>query len=352
MENDESTLKKEDANFYQESLWEIRTIRNFCEWVSLWQKSETKEQKLGLLHVGFIVSLQRFSIFEKKYDEIDRLIPYFAIANGWDDDCLLELLEDGSKKYFVGYDKLGSRITKMPKELRQEVARKAFNMLCLNYFSKVELMVSGRRGDEFARDWEEAITSERLFPVIQNFFMVQKGILNKIEIRNLSSGKERRSHNEQQAVEFLLNLARFIWGRKKLSEPYYPNKDEEKKYRKYLSELCVRIDLAKPWMIEILNYIDRLDVLQKWMLDLDETCLKKLKEIALRNELSEYDHSHFVKKSRPVANLDEACYVGSRAAWFLKEHELKKREHARLKGIREAEEKIAEANSRIKELAG
>lgn len=61
-------------------------------------------------------------------------------------------------------------------------------------------------------------------------------------------------------------------------------------------------------------------------------------------------HRHPVLNDRPVATLDEACYVGSMTAWFLEEYELRKREHNRLELILEAERQKEEADQQIKKL--
>jgi hypothetical protein len=101
-------------------------------------------------------------------------------------------------------------------------------------------------------------------------------------------------------------------------------------------------------MIEVLAQLDRLDILKKWLLELDAACLAKLKEIAFRNKLDKYERD----EERNVATLDEACYLGSKSAWLLKEYELKKRESGRLSKIREARQRKAEADQTIAELSG
>jgi hypothetical protein len=111
-----------------------------------------------------------------------------------------------------------------------------------------------------------------------------------------------------------------------------------------------RLEIAQPWMIEVLNWLGRLNVLERWILELSETCLAKLKEIALRSKLSEYHPQHQVKKSRTVLTVDEACFVGSPAGWLLKRRELMERVHARLTAIREAERERDAAEQKLEEL--
>ncbi|MGC9599355.1 MAG: hypothetical protein ABSE18_03155 [Minisyncoccia bacterium] len=301
----------------------------------------------SLLHVGFSISLEQRHDGEKKYDRIDRIMFYLIIADGWADRYLLQLPTDGSKEYDLGYDSNGRRIQKTQSDLRHQLARKAFDMLCLNFF-KAELLEGGRYGDRFNEFWEGTVVSERLFPIIQNFFRVEKRRFdNGVEIRNLPY-REEQSHNEQQALDFLLNLANFIWKWKEPGTQWYDasKKDEAEKR---IAATRVRVDAAKPWMVEVFAQLERIDVLREWILELDEACLAKLKEIALRNELKTSYHP--VTKNRLAATIDEACYVGSKAAWFLKEYDLRAKEHKRLEAIREAEQKKAALDREIEKLA-
>jgi len=349
-----STLKgaEKEEEIHTTLTREIHPICNLAEFFVRWQAAKTFEEMLGLLHVGFNVSLGRGQYGEKEYDEIDRLIFYFTIADKWVDKYLLRLPKDGDTEYVVGYDlKTGYVIKKKLSELRQELARKAFDMLCTNFFSRIELLGGGRNGNDFADKWEETIVSERFFPIILNFFRTEKERFgDDIVIRNLSRRYDKRSHNERQAVEFLLNLAKFLWGWKEPEPNELPyDNNEKRKYLEYLAALRSRVDGAKPWMIEILTQLDELDVLRKWTLELNVACIAKLEEIALRNEFSE--HLHPVVKTRPVDTIEEACYLGSNAGWFLKFHELKTREYRRLNAILEAERGKIEADRTIEKLS-
>lgn len=323
--SEKSTLKDAGAGFHTTLTREIRPIRNWHEWLARWQEAETMEEMLGLLHVGFNASLERGAIWEKTYDKIDRLTFYFTIADGWADSYLLKISEDENKEYQVGYDQDGHVIRESLRKLRHQVARKAFDILCSTNFFRTELLDSENcRGYESRIKWEEMITSERLFPVIQNFFRAERGLFgDRIEIRNLSRWDDKRSHNEQQAVNFLLNLAKFVWEWREYEIPSWYTSEQKDEMKMRNVEMRSRLDSAKPWMVEVLAQLGRLDVLRKWILKLDEVCLTKLKEIALRNKLETY-RQYSVIKDRPVATLDEACYVGSKAAWFLKEHETTK----------------------------
>ncbi|MDE2019333.1 MAG: hypothetical protein KGJ13_03220 [Patescibacteria group bacterium] len=320
---------------------EVRPMNDWAEFLERWQAAATINEMLGILHSGFTVSLGRRSWGEKEYDRIDRILFYLGVADGWADPLSALRKPGESYETMDYYDADGGKSQKSVSDLRQVVAAKAFDMLCVNVFKKADLTGGGRHGEDFNEDWEAVFTADRLFPAIQSFYRSETDpsiYRREVIIRNLVSRRES-SHNEKFAHEFLANLAQFVWGWKE----YWAN-DERKK------EMHARLDPAKPWMTEVLIGMDRLDILRKFILILDDQCLARLRGIAFRNILSQYRNNH-VKADRKVTTLDEACYVGSRAAWFLKEHELIVREDKRLAAIREAEDRREELNQQIRELS-
>jgi len=343
---------KEEVKIHTLLTREVRPIRNWHEWLGYWQKAENLEWMESLLHVGFSISLEKNAHSEKEYDEIDRLIFFFTIADGWTNDDLLAVPYDGGKTYCIGSRNfLGQRKKVTVRELRQQLACKAFDMLCLNFF-KTELMSDEGNGFFFTSVWGQTITSERLFPVIQNFFGVEKPQFRfgRIRIRNLSCRTDKRSHNEQEAVNFLSNLTKFIWGWKGKEREVWSGWEEERKEdeKKRRAEFESRLNSAKPWMIEVLSQLHRLDLLNYWILELDKSCLAALRKIALQSSLEKVFHT--VSEDRLVSTLDEACYAGSEAAWLIKRHELVVREHKRLLAIIEEKQRKEEASQKIKKL--
>lgn len=302
---------------------------------------------LGLLHVGFSVPLRRYEYGEKDYGYVDRLEFYFMIADGWKDSDLLRVSGVGwleERECQVGQDKIGNVLRKRESELRQEIARKAFNMLCHNFF-KEELAVNERdRDDTFGNRWVRKDEFSRLFLIILNFFRAEEGEFRGVYIRNLTRGGRETTHHEKVGVEFLLKLIAFIW---EWEDEVFSWDFQKKERRNTL--LQATIDKAKPWSIEVLAHLGELTFLRKWLLDFDKGSLEKLKEIAMRNTLRSCDH-HSVRKDRPVKTLDEARYLGSPSAWLLAEYELKMKEDKRLRAILRAEEKQEESAREIKKL--
>lgn len=332
--------EKKDDGEKKVAVPKVRPIRNWREFLSLWESTVIFEQKIGLLHVGFNLSLEHWT-GEKEYDEIDRLIFYFINADSWTDYDLLRLPEDSGESFHIRVN--GHSFGKMTCELRQQLAHKAFDMLCVNFFREIKLE---KESGKFNREWEEIIISERLFPVIQNFFRAEEARIGRdIVVRNLSRWNDKRSNNERQAVNFLLNLARFIWEWEERNTYFMPE-PQKSGVEEYDAKVRAKIEAAKPWMIEILSELNRLGALIEYILKLDERCLAKLKEIALRAELC----GVLVAKSRPVTTIEESLYTGSKAALFLKRYEMTMWEYNRLKRIRDAEQQIEEAGRTIQKL--
>jgi hypothetical protein len=340
-----STLKKDPRNEQEELIHnllpqEIRPIANLHEFFIRWQAAKTYEEMLGLLHHGFNISLQRYGLDEKEYDEIDRLVFYFTIADGWYDHRLLKLPKD--KDFYVCIK--GKMGTMSQYTFRQELAKKALNMLCLNFFNAKLIKEVWRGRKTFNPEWGNTIVSKRLFPVIQNFFRIQRSMLfDKKEIRNLPQ-KEKLSHNEKEVVSFIINLATFVWEWEKENEPPYWDLEIEKQCIKMYS----RLNSFKPWLIEVLSFLGQISLLEKWTLELDEACLVKLEKIALRNKLSRFNHP--VTEDRQVTTIEEACYIGSPAAWFLTKHNLTTKNHERLVAIQEAEQRKEVAEQELGDL--
>ena len=317
---------------------EVRPALNLKEFFERWEASRDFDEMLGRLHRGFNVPLER--AYQGKDEYIDFLTFYFSIADGWTYEDNLRSPADEEKRYRTGWEKRGNIEWKTPSEFRQMLARKAFDMLCQNFF-KSKSMVGSHDSEQ------EMEIILKLLPLIQNFFRAEKQRFGEnIVIRNIAARFDRRSPGEEYAINFLLKLANFIWEWQELEVPSWSsNKEAEERQNVELRSL---LDSTKPWMVEVLSCLDRLDILRKWLLALDRPCLAKLKEIAMRNELRV---DRYLFRSRPVATIDEACYIGSKAAWLLKEYELKKSEHQRLMAIHAAQLKKMEAEQELKKLS-
>lgn len=298
---------------------DIRPISNWHEWLIRFQVVETLEGKLGLIHTGFNMPLERMGYAEKNYDETDRIIFYLSVADGWNDYDLLKIPGDEGKEYRVGRDKCGNILIETPCGIRKIIAQKAFNLLCLNFF-KMDILYDVHR-ERFNDEWRDIVVSKRLFPVIQNFFRAEKRWDGEVYIFNLSNNDDK-SHNGHLAINFLLNLARFIWeGWKERDLAIWkPTKCQIiEEHEKNNAELRSRRESAKLWMIEVLSHLNQLGVLRKWLLQLTKPEVTKLKEIAMRKKFTTCTEP--IYEDRPVESIEEAFFLGSSAARLLKEYE-------------------------------
>lgn len=329
---------------------EIRPSHNWAEWLACWRASTTTQQLAGLLHEGFNVGFDRPQYSEQEYCRDERLEFYFSIADGWASGYFqLRSEGDGDKKYFVGYDKHQNGVREQPWKLRQQLAQKAFDMLVRNFFRPQveEAQHSFVRGDN--PPWGVHVVSGRLFPIILSFFRIEANG----EIRNISS-RDDAARGIPHVIDFLLALICFIFKWEEQRIESWTLKSEE--VARQNVEIRQRIDSAKPWAIEVLVCLNKLNLLWEMhpshrfgeFVGLDDVCLAKLKEIALRAELSR--HSHPVWETRSVATVEEAAYVGSRSARFLLEYELRKAVHNRLLAILNAEQEAEAASRKLEQL--
>ena len=325
---------------------EIRPIQDWPEWIEEWQATASLDGMLGLIHRGF--ELPGWDSRNPTKDYLHRIIFYFGIADGWANEYSLETKDERGHQPMYAYKvdpQCHNLLYLSESQARQKLAKMAFDQLALNFFKR-ELRGGGRNGDDFNESWISLVASERLFPVIQNFFRAgKKDFLAPSAIRNLNR-EGNRTHTEKLAVDFLINLATLIWGWEMENSGVWC----DDAYKARIADICSRLNASKPWMVEVLAGIDRLDVLQPHIVDLDKQCLAKLKEIALRTELS--THRYPVFETRTATSVEEACLAGSKAAWFLVKHGLIVTETKRLNAILDAERKKKAAEERLSRLVG
>ncbi|MFZ3043839.1 MAG: hypothetical protein WA058_01890 [Minisyncoccia bacterium] len=357
-----------EAQPHKQFMQEVLPISNWGEWLELAKAAITLDQKLGLLHCAFGVELgqREYDPDMHKYPpytSTERLEFFFGVADGWlygesfDFRTPEERFERqgypiNETRYFSGYDKNGDRREQGKSQLRQQLATKAFDLLCLNFFRMSEKR-EYRDTETPETKWLRKIVSGPLYPTIRKFFRVEKAEFGGVRIRNLSIRSDARSNNEKIAIDFLLKLPKFLWEWKESQiESYWPEKERvEMEAMNTLTRS--RVNEAKPWILEILILLGETRLLRwDWILEFDEACLAKLKKIALRNELQPHIHlfDEFRDGPRKVATIDEACYIGSPAAWLIKKHELMTRERTRLSDIQKAKRGIQEAKQKIKKL--
>lgn len=333
-------------------LQHVPPIGTWAEWFKLAQAATTFEQKLGLLHVGFDVEVQANGkkAIPGKPTSTDRLKFYFGVADGWTNASHFRyegLLWSDEESYFVGRDKHHNALKRTVSEQRHLLARKAFDMLARNYLRPMlEWLKEANHRDHGEDAWVRRFLFDPAFLMIQEFFAIENG-----GVRNLSGPYCDRSPSEDLAVEFLLKLPKLLWSWQEDEIESYDS--AETKAQKERDNPVARqvVAAAKLWIIEVLAELRKLDLLKPWLINgFDESCVTKLKEIALRRALMQ--NFHHVLKDRRAATIDEACFAGSEAAWLLKQRELMVRESDRLQAIRHAQRERDNADERVRKLTG
>lgn len=321
----------------QREVWSITSWKQFLEY---WSATQTMEQMVGLLHVGLAIPYT-----DQDCGIRDRIVFYLQIADSWEfGDILIGPNESTDREYTYGIDEDCQLLKASRCDLRKMVAKKAFSILCSHCF-KLELGVNADdRRYLFGFGWYDAF-SAKIFPALMDFFRITRGNWKNSRIGNIPI---LETHQKKVTERFLGNMFKYACRRVEEIETRtlrtgFCGKDEvvEKE----------RLEAAKAPLVERLLWVDGgVAILEEYLLKLNEQCLKVLKEEALRAELTEWD-GHPVRSRRPVASIEEACYVGSPAAQLLKLYKIKKGEYDRLTSIIAAEDEVEAAKKRLKELA-
>lgn len=308
----------------------------------------TMHEWISHLHIGFeMYPCEKWRENPYPATRTDLVRSYLDFADGHcSDDSDMELPEDSQNgiegKYFDGYDGMNKVFIK-PSKIRQRIAQKAIKEL-VDHFFKEHLPGESER---LVEDWAVGIVKDGLLTDLQYFFRVEKKYENW-RITNLNYGWRVPSTNGKILIPFLLNLAKFLWEWEGEFIDSWWKEEEQIACKKRIDDFQDKLDQAKPWMIEVLANLGRLDILNKYLLKLDEESLNKLKEIALRTKLDR--HKHSVDKDRLVKSIEEALYAGSTAAALLFKHDNSVKVDEILRKVQEEETKIREAERKLAEL--
>lgn len=324
---------------------DIRPIKDLNEWFSFFETAETLEEHIWLLHIGFDMEVADLD-YRRKQTEVqltsfDRIICYLNFADGHEGDVDdIQLREERGYNHYYGRDQNQNRNKLDPGGLRRLLAQKAFTQLCNHFFKKY--LPEGDRDPE--EGWAVRIV-ENLLPELQYFFRMEYNYRNTL--RNLRGTWYTPKHEVEIVVKFLVNLARFLWEWE--GQRLWHGKEEEVRQRDEANaKFQATLDAAKPWMIEVLYEIGKIDLLRRYLLRLEPASLDKLREIAYRKKFDK--HKHPVAENRSVKTIDEAIYVGSVPARLLKEYESIKGVDEKLRAIQERKQQQAELAREIEEL--
>lgn len=289
----------------------LKGIENWTEWKQLWEAATHAEQLHGLLHVGFDVDI-------RTYHELnERVRFYLAVADGHSAIYSQSLRReddptDPHKKERSTFGVLNRS------DLRQKVARKAFKMLCLNFFRLPDK-------DGEVPSWQNAIRDAETLRAILDFFLQEPDFaVSEKPLSNID--RDLDSHLTEIICEKLLRLVKEGWLDGRDRGP----------------ETCEHFRRARPQFVEILARLGKLDLLLQKEYEPDDACMAMLETIAM--------NPRFMPIWRAPDSIDVAVAFGSKAAQTLTLLRIKRREIARLEEIENLQEARDEAERKLKSL--
>lgn len=279
--------------------------KSFDDWRKKWDRMTDYAEKIGWIH--------SLTINDNCW-EPQLTIPFLcSISDGY----LLEhnFVAPGEE------EKPGINVLR----LRHEIALKALNVLCSNFFKDQS-------------KWLWTVEHQSVRDAIVQFFWDE----NSLEVKNFARW-DKENHQQTLLHKFLLDLVILGWhhaGKFKRYGWSFVKHDEVTKEMRAL----------RPIFIEFLNHLGRLE----WLLnqDLDTASLKKLKDIALRSDLTIPRESVDQQSIRKPKNLEQAALGGSGAARVLLLYRIQSSESERLSKLYEVSEELhnlKQQENRLKE---
>ncbi len=225
---------------------EVQHIVDWKYWLKLWNEVGLTEFRHSLLHFGFATPCDNYQ------EPLDRIRFYLTVADGHAKSKYMERpdekqagipLESAFNSYrtTLGY-------VRHPSELRQKIARKAFEVLCPNFFHD-------RRDTNDTRSpvWTEEVLQKKVLPTLLWFL--------RVEGEHLINGVTwtRSDHQMKIFVDFAFKFCRFAW--------------------KYL-------DTRRPQLVQILAALGKTYVLlDEDAYPMNKPALLMLKKLAMSHEL-------------------------------------------------------------------
>lgn len=245
---------------------QLTTYLSFQEWHDAWKKTTNSSDRCGLLH-----DLQENNA---AYEE-NKAVPFLLeLANGFEKSSNLSI-------YMQSYQR------------HLKIVRKATTVLCIRFF-KARMDHSSPSVNN--RYWWWIFSNPEAFTAVLNFFF-PKGTA---EVCNCPSPRTTKSTDfeENTILQFVREFVRECWC------TGCPD-----------GNMRPLIYAAKPQIISLLRYIEELP----WLFgrELDVPCRKRLKEIALRENLRLPQRYVGQSTYRLPATIEEAVLGGSLAACIL-----------------------------------
>lgn len=292
----------------------IKGIRCWSEWEQMWNAAAYAEQLHGLLHVGF-------NVITYSNEHLERIRFYLAVAS---DHGNSDELRHPDEPVHESSDPSGFGWPCRRRDLRMTVARKAFEVLCLNFFR-------GRDSRGLDADQKSAIAHPKTLQSIISFFLKGNSTSTGLYLENRDGDSD--SHFNVIIYTFLDRVIDEILRTSLVEED--------------IQSAVVKCHISmRSSCVELLYRMQKLDVLLEKKQALDDACMIKLQELTMKKSM----FFHRENAMRLPTNVEEAAAFGSKPAQILLILRLRQREVARLDEIYRLEEERAEADRKLKQL--
>lgn len=308
---------------------DITYIRNWDEWKKQWQLANLVELRLGLLHLGFGISLEDIPGQPRENGActkrgVDRICLYLDLADGHLERMRFiksheNLQPDPRIRSAVGRTDAAS--------LRQEISKKAFGVLCTDIFLRFDANPFPTSKSSPLGHWSDPAALRKFL-----WFFRPTGTSTLYNVENIGNGKNIRA---EAATSFALWLCRFLLGI-----------DEKRHFPELQKELGEQLfSEFRPKAIEILATLNKLDILIQGNFQPDLQSLLTLKKLAM-DTLFPNDSA----SARETRTLEEAVASGSPAARVLLVLMASERALKKLKKLQNSETKWIELSTEVHRL--
>lgn len=295
-------------------------IPSWDNWLRLWEETNIAEFRHSLLHFGFNIETGGGDAW------YDRILFYLKYADGFGDSGWDSQFKFEERPAHVPhFSSFGERLSII--DVRKQVARKAFDMLCEHLFKDT------REDRMRLPSWFEAMSNPKVFEAVLHFFRPDE----RGGLRNFPNGDRDRKREIVQ--KFLTDLVTLGW--KGINFNHRVPK-----------EVTDRLTAARPRFVEILCGMGRPDHLLEMtsgfhrVEPLDGTSLRKLYEIAMDQDVAiPYENA-----DRKPKTIEEAAASGSKAAMVYLILKSREKEFIRLRMIRELEDERAKLEKQIEQV--
>lgn len=316
----------------------VRPIGTWHEWCKKMLAATSFEEKFGLLHCGFDVSVHE-APYMVSYTPLDRIKFYFGLADGWTNDRHFRdsgVLFPDELEYHCGYDGRGNVVKRRQSEQRQLLAKKAFDMLAMRFFKPwLEKRAEAMQYQRHESNYDQVFVESGLLSILMVFFRYAPDWLESWRISNLHNWNREETPQEKIVVRFLLAMPEVLWKWKETTIQSYYKEAEAQRIREQNAAGRTTVEAGKVWIAQVLANLGRLDLLEPLPIEPDDPCVRAIEQIALQSKFSSV--YRLVLEDRPAASIEEAVLLGSKAAAFVLLLRTKWTERQRLEGIREAE---------------